>query len=654
MKKKLLVFLLVLALSACAIPPTPAGIQVLATGTLTVAPTDAQTAAPTMAPVEAVTPGVAPWSLVAVGDSIPFNSPNDCRGCTGFVDRYAAAITQATGHPVTVQNLSQHSGLQTDGLLAELKTDSKRREALANADIIIVSIAANDNPVTGNDDPCQAHTSPGGNWDWTKITPACTAAAADKFQPKLESVFAQIVALRAGKPTIFRTINMYNDWNGGIDSETGKNTPPEAANATRALFDAWSGMICKAAEANGFLCADTYHAFNGPDGLKIAVGILTASKANGHPSNKGNEVIASVLADLGYAPLVSGASTKIQPTAAATAATAATALPDPKLLSAGLDKVFQDMTTANQFSGSVLIAKDGSVILSKAYGLANREKNIPNTVQTKFRIYSMTKPFTAMAILMLQQKEKLNVQDKICTYLSGCPEAWKPITIHQLLTHTSGIPDNLDTSSVKDVTSTAPLEQMIADAKTLPLNSQPGEQFSYENLDYVLLGKIIEAVSGQSYEAFLQQNIFDPLKMSNTGYDHNQTDLAIGYLDQSATADPLNMWLMFSAAGLYSTVEDLYRWDQALNTNELLSQKTTDLMFTSYVQSDRDGYGYGYGWYISLDKPLIQKHPGHGNGFDTTIRRYVDDKVTMIILTNREDNPMPTIADSIAKMILGK
>ena len=168
-----------------------------------------------------------------------------------------------------------------------------------------------------------------------------------------------------------------------------------------------------------------------------------------------------------------------------------------------------------------------------------------------------------------------------------------------------------------------------------------------------MLGKIIEGVSGQSYEAFLKQNIFDPLKMSNTGYDPNRTDLANGYLDQSTTAAPLNVWLMFSAAGLYSTVEDLYRWDQALSTNRLLPQKTSDMMFTPYVPSDRDGYGYGYGWYISLDKPLIQKHPGHGNGFDATIRRYVDDRVTIIILTNREDTDMPTIATSIEKELLG-
>jgi hypothetical protein len=307
MKTTIFVLLFTLALSACApaVTRAPAVTTIQAPAPTAVispvAPADTATS-PTETALPPTEPAIPPWSLVAVGDSIPYNSPQDCPGCTGFVDRYAAAIEKATGHPVEVQNLSQHNGLQTDGLLEELKTDVKRREALANADIIIVSIANNDNPLTGNDDPCHGFT--GNTIDWTKFTPTCATAAAETFLPKLESVFAQVVALRAGKPTIFRTINGYNDWIGGTDSETLKDTPPEATNATRAVYDAWTAMVCKAAEANGFSCADTYHAFNGPDGLKLAAGVLTASKMNGHPSDKGNEVIAQVLADLGYAPLV--------------------------------------------------------------------------------------------------------------------------------------------------------------------------------------------------------------------------------------------------------------------------------------------------------------------------------------------------------------
>jgi CubicO group peptidase (beta-lactamase class C family) len=341
------------------------------------------------------------------------------------------------------------------------------------------------------------------------------------------------------------------------------------------------------------------------------------------------------------------------PTVAAQPVTAAVASTDSQTLSAALDSTFQSLTDAGQFSGSVVIAKDGQVLLSKGYGFADREKGIPNTPQTKFRIYKMTKQFTAMAIMMLQEQGKLNVQDTMCAHLAGCPDAWKPITIHQLLTHTSGIPDSTADDTTQ-IGSSAPLEQMIADQKTRPLDFQPGARFYDDDTDYVLLGKIIEAVSGQSYADFLQNSIFDPLQMSNTGFDPTRSDLAVGYSDQVSVAQPLNYWVHFSNSGLYSTAEDLYRWDQALYTDKLVPQKALDTMFTSYVQSDRAGYGHGYGWYVSLDKPLIVKHPGHGNGFDTTIRRYVDDKATIIILTNREDNDMPTIAGSIEKQLLAK
>lgn len=237
-----------------------------------------------------------PWTLVVVGDSIPFNSKDDCFfNCISFADRYATALSEATGHSVKVQNLSQHNGLQIDGLLEELTTDTKRRDALASADIIIVGIAHNDAAMNSNDDPCDGPNSD--NPDWSKYTATCASEAAEMFRPKFESVFAQIVAMRAGKPTIFRTINRYNDWIGW----PGHDLPPEAVSATRIVIDAWSAMICEAAQANGFLCADIYHAFNGPDGLTPSADLLAADYT--HPSDKGNEVIARVLTDLGYAPL---------------------------------------------------------------------------------------------------------------------------------------------------------------------------------------------------------------------------------------------------------------------------------------------------------------------------------------------------------------
>ena len=237
-----------------------------------------------------------PWSLVVVGDSIAFNSSGDCPGCTGFVDRYATATLKTTNHTVNVQNLSEHNGLQIDGLLAELKTDAQRRDALANADIIIVSIAFNDTAWLSDDDPCDGSNS--NKPAWSKYNVTCATAAAELFRPKFESVYAQIVTLREGKPTIFRTINRYND----VTGWTGGNLPPEANNASRVVVDAWSTMICEAAQANGFTCADIYPAFNGSDGLTTAGDLL--AKDYTHPSDKGNEVIARILAELGYAPLV--------------------------------------------------------------------------------------------------------------------------------------------------------------------------------------------------------------------------------------------------------------------------------------------------------------------------------------------------------------
>jgi lysophospholipase L1-like esterase len=241
--------------------------------------------------------GARPWSLVVVGDSIPFNSPDDCPGCTGFVDRYAAAITLATGHAVTVQNLSEHNGLQIDGLLAELDTDQPRRAALAGADIILVSIGFNDIGWIRLDDTCDGPTPETEPMDWTKYTAACGTSSAAAFKPKLERIYADIVALRAGKPTILLTTNRYNDaiaasWSAGKGN---------AVEGSRAVVEAWNAMACEAAELNGFVCADIYHALNGPDGA-MPLGDFVGPDET-HPSDRGNELIASVLTDLGYAPL---------------------------------------------------------------------------------------------------------------------------------------------------------------------------------------------------------------------------------------------------------------------------------------------------------------------------------------------------------------
>lgn len=236
------------------------------------------------------------YVLVAVGDSIPFNSTEDCPGCAGFVTQYGAALATESGRTVGASNLSQHSGLTVPELLRELGDDKSRIAALTDADAIIVGIAHNDVPMNLSDDACDGEN--GDSPDWSKYTDKCIAAEVKRFTPIYESVYSKIAALRAGKPTILRTINRYNDWNGW----PGHELSAAGLDATRRVIAAWNKMICGAAEKSGFVCADISAAFNGEDGTKPSGDLLGSDYT--HPSQKGNDVIFAVLRPLGFAPLV--------------------------------------------------------------------------------------------------------------------------------------------------------------------------------------------------------------------------------------------------------------------------------------------------------------------------------------------------------------
>jgi CubicO group peptidase (beta-lactamase class C family) len=319
-----------------------------------------------------------------------------------------------------------------------------------------------------------------------------------------------------------------------------------------------------------------------------------------------------------------------------------------------IDTHLNTLVHLGSFSGSVLIARNGEVLLSKGYGFADREQKSPNTPKTKFRLGSITKPFTAMAIIILEAQGKLDVQDHICSYLSECPEAWEAITIHHLLTHTSGIPNFTDFPDYRRTSATpSPPEETINRFKDKPLDFRPGESWSYSNSGYILLGQIIERVSSQSYEAFLQEHIFTPLQMTDTGYDHNQDDLAVGYKDIFSKADFIDMSIPYAAGGLYSTVEDLYRWDQAFYTKQLLQQDYIDQIFAAHVAiPNSDGMAYGYGWIIGLeDSRQIITHGGGINGFVTNIARYPQDKTVIIILSNQQYTSMGIIPPVLAKKV---
>jgi CubicO group peptidase (beta-lactamase class C family) len=323
--------------------------------------------------------------------------------------------------------------------------------------------------------------------------------------------------------------------------------------------------------------------------------------------------------------------------------------------SARMDEYLDGLAAANRFSGSVLVARDGAVVTRKGYGLASVEHDVPNTPETRFRLASVTKQFTAVAILMLQEKGKLRVEDSICKYLDECPPAWQPVTVHHLVTHTSGIPSftGLPDYRKTSALATTPLET-IARVRNLPLEFAPGERFAYNNSGYVLLGLVIERASGKPYAEFLRENVFEPLGMTNTGYDTPGLVVkrhATGYLllgEGFVVAPYINMSVPYAAGGLYSTVDDLYKWDQALYTEKLLSKKSLEAAFTPA----KNGYAYGFGIGEQYGLKTIS-HGGGIEGFSTFIRRFPDQKATVIVLSNVQNTNSEQVAGKLARFLLG-
>ncbi len=311
----------------------------------------------------------------------------------------------------------------------------------------------------------------------------------------------------------------------------------------------------------------------------------------------------------------------------------------------------------DHFSGSILIAREGKVLFSKGYGLASVEHDVPNTPHTKYRLGSITKQFTAMAVLILQQQGKLNVHDRIKKYLPDAPKTWDAITIEHLLTHTSGIfnytesPEFLKTLPVR-----VSLTELIAKFRDKPLNFKPGEKFRYSNSGYIVLGQIIETASGQNYASFLKQAIFDPLAMTESGYDNAITILkhrASGYTRRLGVlltnCDYIDMSIPHAAGALYSTTGDLLKWDQALYTEKLLPRQALDAMFTPHKDN------YGYGWIIDKKFGLTRyEHGGGIMGFVTIIERYPDEKLLVVALSNLDNSPIGAIGTDLAAIALGQ
>ena len=317
------------------------------------------------------------------------------------------------------------------------------------------------------------------------------------------------------------------------------------------------------------------------------------------------------------------------------------------------DAYLMQLTRREQFCGAVLVATNGDVILAKGYGLANREHGIANMTNTIFRLASVTKQFTAMCVLILQEEHKLNVTNLVCQYVEDCPEAWRAITIHHLLTHTSGIPsltDFPDNMRFERLPTTA--AATVKRFRDKPLDFEPGTKMHYSNSGYVLLGCIIEKVAGKSYGDFVAEKIFQPLGMNQSGYDHPADILpnrASGYSKVGTNivnCVPFAMDTPHAAGALRSTVADMLIWDQALYSDRLLPARSLEAMFTEYKS------GYCYGWFHgNFGSRCEYGHGGGIAGFATQVIRLPKEKVYVVVLSNCDWVKSYDIAEELRRML---
>lgn len=312
-----------------------------------------------------------------------------------------------------------------------------------------------------------------------------------------------------------------------------------------------------------------------------------------------------------------------------------------------IDSLVAVYTKNQQFSGSILVARHGKVLLKKGYGLRDAIVAAPNTPGTIFNIASLTKSFTATLILQLQQQGKLAVSDKLSKYYPSFPNG-DSITIHQLLTHTSGIFNYTNDQHFMSVDQSKPvsLDSMIALFKDRPVNFRPGTKFSYCNSGYILLGYIIEKTTGKSYGQALEEMIFEPLGMVHSSYGppvEKAGNLAVGYQgytkNKFQAAGPVHPSVSFATGAIYSTVEDLYIFHRALQDHILL---TAGSILQAYK---KDIGNYGYGWFTdSLYGRQRISHSGSIAGFKAHINRMPSDDACIIVLSNQGNSKVSDIA----------
>jgi CubicO group peptidase (beta-lactamase class C family) len=307
------------------------------------------------------------------------------------------------------------------------------------------------------------------------------------------------------------------------------------------------------------------------------------------------------------------------------------------------------------------VAYDGKIIFEKGYGMANFEWRIPNAPDTKFRLGSITKQFTAMLVMQQVAEGKIKLDAPISDYLPYYrKDTGSKVTIRNLLTHTSGIPSYTESAEfhnfqIQDIKP----DDFVKKYCSGDLQFEPGSKFHYDNSGYFLLGAILEQVTGQPYEILLQRRIFGPLGMKDSGYDHEETviERRAGAYQNTAVgvtrnAPYLDMSIPYAAGSLYSTVQDLYKWDHALYTDKLLSAELRQQMFTPYKNK------CAFGWFVetaATGKPgaggLEIAHEGGINGFRTIIDRYPREKVLIVLLSNTSNEGLEELSNQVARIL---
>ena len=326
-------------------------------------------------------------------------------------------------------------------------------------------------------------------------------------------------------------------------------------------------------------------------------------------------------------------------------------------IGAKVDEYMNARLDVKGHGGAVLIMKDGKPIAAKGYGLADAEAKTPIKADTKFRIGSVTKQFTAALILMLQEDGKLNVQDSLCKYVDPCPAAWAPVTLHHLLSMTSGIPNIMSLPNwrtelrMKDLTSA----EWIAQVGPLPLKAKPGDAFEYSNTNFIVLGHIIEKLTGKTYEQVLTERIIKPLGLKNTGLDGKKQlpNAALGYTFRNGAnvrADNSSILTPFSAGAMYSTTEDLYAWQTALLNGSVFKHKATlDAMLTPNKNN------YAYGFIVVTDGKGRKRvtHNGVIDGFLSDAVYFPDEKLFIAALTNNDSGAVEEVMAVLDAIVVG-